>query len=375
MTSDELLARLGKLLPPQFEEVIFRVRLPTEYLSATGAPQVTRAVEVIRYLEQEGRLWELTRAVEHVAARRIAASVSAAASSSEAGDHEAEVSATQPSRLVVRTGVRVSLVVAAVAGAAALGLLLLMIDSAATLVRVGLTGHVWYVLLLLLGLFAAISVFALFKSYARYKGKVLGGTLEIGGPVVVMLAVVLLGFDRVPVPAQRFDVTVFVHGAAGRHAMVLRDRGKVALDLGADKRIEAIGDKGEARFASIPADLRGRDVAIGVDDDTYELVQPGLTIRLDQEAIYAAVQPKQLRLSGQVSDEQGRPVGKARAAIAGVAAETDQDGRFEVGLPADLPEGDRRITIVADGFEPWSAQTVPGGAPLSARLTRLPRAQ
>ncbi len=261
------------------------------------------------------------------------------------------------------------LVVAAATGAAALALLVVMLSSAPMLVRVGLTGHVWYVLLILLGLFAAITVFSLFKSYARYRGKALGGTLELGGPVVVMLVVVVLGFYLVPAPPQRFDLTVFLHGAAGHQAVILRNHGKVSLDLGADKRVEAVGDKGEVRFAGIPGDLRDREVALGLDDDTYELANPAHTIRLNQEAIYAAIQPRQLRLIGYVLDAQGRPLVRARAAIAKASAVTDQDGRFELSLPADLPEGERSITITAAGHEPWRGQAVPGGNPLRVQLS------
>jgi hypothetical protein len=363
MTREGLLAQLTKLLPAQFEEVLFRAQLPPEYLSASSAPQTTRAVEVIRFLEQQKRLPELARTVDHVIAAR----------ESDATGPEAGTAAAQPRALSKRDAHRARalapLGVAAATGAAALGVLVLMLSSAPTLVRVGLTGHVWYVLLLLLGLFAAVTIFSLFKSYARYRGKALGGTLELGGPVVVMLGVIVLGFSLVPAPPQRFDVTVFLHGQAGRQAVVLRNRGKVALDLGADKRIEAVGDKGEARFAGIPGDLRDREVALGLDDDTYELASSGLTIRLSQEAVYAAIRPRQLRLVGYVSDEQGRPLPRAHAVIAKVATATNQDGQFEVALPADLPEGERSITITAEGYQPWSAQAVPGGDPLRVRLS------
>lgn len=63
MTREELLAQLTKLLPAQFDEVLFRAKLPPEYLSASSTPQATRAIEVIRYLEQQNRLLELARAM------------------------------------------------------------------------------------------------------------------------------------------------------------------------------------------------------------------------------------------------------------------------------------------------------------------------
>jgi hypothetical protein len=369
MIPDELLEQLTKLLPAQFDEVLFRLKLPPEHLSASSSPQATRAIEVIRALEPQNRLAELARAIEYVVTRQHASAI-----------RPETAAAAQPrarsKRAARRSRALPPLVVAAATGSAALALLVLMLSSGPMLVRVGLADHVWYVLPLLLGLFAAVTVFSLFKSYTRYRCKVLGRTLELGGPVVVMLAVIILGFHLVPapqpVPPQHFNMTVFLHGKAGRQVVVLRNHGKVSLDLGADKRIEAVDDKGEARFAGIPGDLRDREVALGLDDDIYELVNPGLTIRLDQEAIYAAIQPKLLPLSGQVLDDQGQPLPQARAAIATESATTNHDGRFEMKLPADLPEGDRSITIIAPGYEPWRAQVAPGGNALRAKLSRSP---
>jgi hypothetical protein len=380
MTRDELLGRLAKLLPAQFEAVLFRAKVSPEYLSGSPSPQATRAVEVIRYFEQQNRLRELARAIHEVSHWQgsTATSPEATATSPEATATSPEATAiatwqgVRPMRDARRSRAPAPLLVAAATGAAALGLLVVMLSSAPMLVRLGLTGHVWYVLLLLLGLSAAVTVFSLFKSYARNRGRALGGSLARGGPLVVMLVVIVLGFRLVPAPQplpQRFDLTVFLHGPAGRQAILLRNHGKVLLDLGADKRIEAVGDKGEARFAGIPGDLRGREVVLGLDDDIYELADPATPVRLDQEAVYASIQPRQLRLVGFVVDSQGRPLPQARAAIAKASAVTDQDGRFELMLPADLPEADRSITITATGYEPRRYQAAPGGNPLRVQLS------
>lgn len=107
--------------------------------------------------------------------------------------------------------IRAPLLVALISLLFGLSVLALMLFQAERLVRLGLIGNLWYVLLLLIGLAAAVALFALFRSYARYSGKVLDGTLELGGPPVLMLVVVVLGFWRVPAPVAAFDVTVFVH--------------------------------------------------------------------------------------------------------------------------------------------------------------------
>jgi hypothetical protein len=68
VTRDDLLTRLSRLLPAQFEEVLFRASVPTAHLSGGHAPQSTRAIEVIRYFDQKHQLDQLARVLEAVTA-------------------------------------------------------------------------------------------------------------------------------------------------------------------------------------------------------------------------------------------------------------------------------------------------------------------
>ncbi|HEX3482094.1 MAG TPA: hypothetical protein VHT91_44070 [Kofleriaceae bacterium] len=64
MTRDELLTRLSRLLPSQFEEVLFRTKVSTAHLPSASTPQATRAIEAIRYLEQQNQLEQLAQVLE-----------------------------------------------------------------------------------------------------------------------------------------------------------------------------------------------------------------------------------------------------------------------------------------------------------------------
>jgi hypothetical protein len=66
MTADDLFHLLSKLLPAQFEAVLFRARVPVEYLPAAIAPQTERAIATIRYFELQGRLDQLARTARQV---------------------------------------------------------------------------------------------------------------------------------------------------------------------------------------------------------------------------------------------------------------------------------------------------------------------
>ena len=265
-----------------------------------------------------------------------------------------------------------SLAVAGLSLVAGLGLLALMIWKAELLVRMGLVGYLWYVLLLLVGLAAAVFLFSLFKSYARYSGNVLNGNLKFGGPGVLMLLIILLGFSLVPAPTAKFDFTVFLHGEAGRQSLILRGHPAfLLLDFGADRRREALGDKGEVRFVGIPADQLGRRVPVALEADGYELVESNAQVTLDTEAVYVAVRPKSLKLSGEVFDAAGRPLPGAQVALASHAAKTDANGRFSIALPSNLPDAERTLTITADGYQVWRNDITPGGNPLVVHLVAV----
>ena len=68
MTRDELLTVLSKLLPAQFDEVVFRARIPVAYLPGGDAAQMSRTIQLIHYMEQQGDLEDLARLVEEVVA-------------------------------------------------------------------------------------------------------------------------------------------------------------------------------------------------------------------------------------------------------------------------------------------------------------------
>jgi hypothetical protein len=67
---EAVMDRLKGLNLSQFEEVLFRARVPREHLSGPSAPQATRAMEVINYFEQRNLLEQLKRIIDDVEARR-----------------------------------------------------------------------------------------------------------------------------------------------------------------------------------------------------------------------------------------------------------------------------------------------------------------
>lgn len=252
----------------------------------------------------------------------------------------------------------------------ALLLLGLMLYHAETLVRLGLIGNLWYLMLLAMGLSVAVFLFLGFKSYSTYTGKVFDGTLTLGGPAVLMLVVVGLGLKFVESPPARFDLAVFVHGEARPQMMVLRNRGALLLDLGTDRRREPIGDKGEVRFVGIPTDQRGRIVPVMLDAEGYELVDPKAQVTLSADTAYLAVRAASVQLSGRVQDEKGNAVPNARLRLARYTAQTTGEGWFSLKVPSNLPETEQTLYVTAPGYEPSHLQATPGANEITVELSK-----
>lgn len=142
----------------------------------------------------------------------------------------------------------------------------LLIAFGNRLVGLGLVNQIHYVLLVALGLAAAV---AMRRSLARYRGKSKLGDLELRGPVVVLALVIGAGMWFAP-GSGSFGVTVFVEGPDAP----LR-QGRVALDLGPDRRVEAIGEKGAAFFSGIPAEFRGREAGVSLEPNGFERTEGG----------------------------------------------------------------------------------------------------
>jgi len=66
MMNEELLTRLSKLLPAQFEQVLYLAGIPYDQLPAATAAQAMRAVEVMRYAEQQNQVTHLAQVVQRV---------------------------------------------------------------------------------------------------------------------------------------------------------------------------------------------------------------------------------------------------------------------------------------------------------------------
>jgi hypothetical protein len=253
-------------------------------------------------------------------------------------------------------------------GVAILGL---MIWKADLLARLGLTGNLYYIVLLPMGLAAAGFLFGVLRSYTRYSGKQLGRVFEMLGPIIAFLLLVILGVVLVK-PTTTFPLTVYVHGGGGPQDIVLRNSGDVLLDLGGDRRRQPIGSEGQAYFPSIPATFRGQEVSIGVQSASFEVTDPNRKCRLDGGSVYLPVQRKAGHLSGRVQDGIGKPIPGASIYAAGLSTTTDSAGHFKIEIPGDRLQSELDLDARANGYSSSHLKVVPNANEVVIPLSRAP---
>jgi len=247
-------------------------------------------------------------------------------------------------------------------------LIIAFLANARLLVSLGLDSRFYYIIVVILGVLVSQSLFGAVRSYAVYRGKGFGGTLELGGPVVCFFLVVILGFRLAP-QSSNFALTVYVHGPAGQQDSPLRSQGEVWLDLGGDRRNVAIDDKGQAIFPEIPASFRGQKVNVGLDVSGYER-RDTRPLLLEGTSLYVEVRRKPLHITGNVVDEIQSPVVGAIVSVAGISTKTLEQGRFDLELPSGRVQDDMVMRVSADGYQPQSKWVIPGSGPVGVKLRR-----
>ena len=253
-----------------------------------------------------------------------------------------------------------------------IGVLGLMLWKAEALTRLGLIGNLYYIVLFPLGLCAAVFLFGVVRSFARYKGAQYGGTLELGGPIVAFVLVVGGGFVLVPKPPSTFPLTVYVHGEAARNDLVLRNSGRVFVDLDGDRRSESIGENGQAYFPAIPDRFRGQEVPIWVDATGFEPTTANQKQRVDGGSLYLPVRKKSGHVSGRVQDQDGNPIANADLTVAGLSGHSDVSGHFEFVIPGEKSEQEMDLQAVAHGYKTQKYKVVPNANELTITLPTAP---
>jgi hypothetical protein len=256
-------------------------------------------------------------------------------------------------------------------------ILFLFVFKAAELTSLGIGENVYYVLLIPMALAAAVLLFGALRSYASYKGRVLSGYLEIGGPAVIFLLVLILGFRLLPDKADPFYFTLRLRDAGG--TAVLKGEGKLHML----QRTLGLNKEDEALFTNIPAKFKNQSVRV-------ELSAPGWQFKKDDKndkeknvvfclltgnettlAIERDDSLSTLRFS--VTDGNRRAVPGAAVLVEGrEVGKTDTYGMLTAKLDKTLQKPEVSVAIHKPGFKIWEGKGYPSvGAVIKTVLEKM----
>jgi hypothetical protein len=265
-------------------------------------------------------------------------------------------------------------VIYAVIGLAAflcgVGLLLIFIFMADELGSTGIINKVYYILLFPFALTVAVFLFKLLSSTASFRGKVLGGTLKLGGPIVLFCLVVVGGFYLVPNDSP-FDFTIFLQNEDGK--TVLKERGKLKLRLDSDTRLAYIDKDGSATYKRIPKEFKHRAVSVEIEADGWwfsnHKVSIPFVLKGNSMPLIIERDDSLAVISGFIMDSAGNFLEGAKIVVKGLETETDEKGWFSLKIPTAKQQKKQTLYVRKNGFDNWSGFVYPGENPeLEIRL-------
>ena len=246
-----------------------------------------------------------------------------------------------------------------------IAILLLFIFKAEDLIAPGIYEKVFYILLFPMGFSAAAFLFGAMRAYAIYSGNVLGGRLELGGPVVLFLLVIIFGFTLVP-DTRPFDFTIFLRDVDGK--TVLKSEGAIKIILDNDIKKGKIDEEGRVDFKNIPVKFKNANVPVELEIDYGWQFANGKTatdcILKGNNTIITIKRDASLSIiSGTVTDEEGNFIVGARVMVKDIFIFTDDNGRFTIEIPPEKQEKEQTLTVHKQGFEKWEEFVCPASKP------------
>jgi len=151
-----------------------------------------------------------------------------------------------------------------------------------------------------------------------------------------------------------FSVTVIVHGKKGKDDKILKNQGKVVLDIGADRKDEEINSQGEATFKELPKGYANQMSLISIDHpQPYFPVYRNREYKLTpNKVIYLEVELTGLsKIKGHVIDEETEnPLDSVRVSVENGATLTDKFGWFELEIPKDIQAKFVSVYFFKEGY-------------------------
>lgn len=178
--------------------------------------------------------------------------------------------------------------------------------------------------------------------------------LWAGLGIVLLLVVALFASNFMGNSDTSFALTVLVHGKDGKDHQILKNQGKVMLDIGTARQEATINERGEATFKELPATFIGKEALLSIEhDQPYLPTNRDATYLLEKDkAIYLEVELKGLnKLKGSVwSFDTEEPLDSVRVSVENISVYTNESGWFELNIPPGQQAKFVNVTFHKKGY-------------------------
>jgi len=176
-----------------------------------------------------------------------------------------------------------ALILAIVALASSIGLIILLVFSESLNTQGLLQDRVFYITLVLLGIFSGISLYGFQKYKASISGQLRGLQVEVRGPAALATAIVVGGFFLIP-QKKEFDVTILAVDEEGKPVYDVR-KAEATLLLPTGVRSAEFTSNGEAVIKGIPSKLKGAECSVIVDIYFHKQASRPQKIKLGSDSV------------------------------------------------------------------------------------------
>lgn len=197
----------------------------------------------------------------------------------------------------------------------------------------------YFFLLVIAALSATAFLSGALKSTSQYEGNVYKGKLKLGGPIVVFVLILLIGYKFRPVSREApFDLTIYAYGAGGKSDPV--KEGIIRLQEGNETKSGLLDSNGRVVLNNINPSYLGQNVLITSSVENYHIASGDTEIQVPRKnnpVIFLPMIPNRdsLLVSGTVTKKNHALLTKAVLQFTefSVSTTTDSLGGFSVYLP------------------------------------------
>lgn len=221
----------------------------------------------------------------------------------------------------------------------------------------------YYILLFPLAFSAAAFLFGVMRTYAAYTHSESNRKLELGGPIVAAILVIVAGFRLVP-DSEPFNFSVIIKSETLKPEFGGATKGIVKLHLANDIKTAELDKDGVADFKAIPSELQNREIQVELDFPNWQFAGNHSdydTLRLNGQSTYLTIEPdgSWARVYGVVRDNKQHFLAGVTLTIDKLTTTTDSLGRFEFIIPPAQQKREQTLRAGKAGFEIWEKNVYP----------------